>query len=56
MAKDGPTDAPPSSRSSFQRFEKVMKALIAVPKKEVEETPAEVEGGRTKRRLSKKKA
>ena len=36
MPKDGPTDAPSSSRSSFQRFERVMKALMAVPKKEVD--------------------
>jgi hypothetical protein len=48
MAKD----APPSSHSSFQRFEKVMKALMAVPKKEMDEKAAEM---RRKRRLKMRK-
>jgi hypothetical protein len=54
MAKDGQTDAPPSSRSSFQRFEKVMKALIAVPKDEVQKKSADIRRHRQVR--AKKKA
>jgi hypothetical protein len=49
MAKD----AEPSSHSSFQRFEKVMKALIAVPKKEVEEKAVD---SQRKRRTRKRTA
>jgi hypothetical protein len=52
MAKD----APPSSHSSFQRFEKVMKALIAVPKKEVDEKATEVRRARGERRAPKKRS
>jgi len=46
MAKD----AQPSSHSSFQRFEKVLKALIAVPKKETDARVAEVKRKREKRK------
>jgi hypothetical protein len=52
MAKD----AQPSSHSSFQRFEKVMKALIAVPKKEAEESASEVRRKRLKGKPSKRTA
>jgi hypothetical protein len=55
MAKDGQTDAPPSSHSSFQRFEKVMKALIAVPKKEVDEKATEIRRKRAATRGHPKK-
>jgi hypothetical protein len=46
MAKD----AQPSSHSSFQRFEKVLKALIAVPKKELDEKAVEWKRERKKRK------
>jgi hypothetical protein len=52
MAKD----AQPSSHSSFPRFERVLKALIAVPKKELDEKAAEVRRGRGKQKLSKKRS
>jgi hypothetical protein len=46
MAKD----AQPSSHSSFQRFEKVLKALMTVPKKELDEKTAEWKRKREKRK------
>jgi hypothetical protein len=52
MANDEKKDAPPSSHSSFQRFERVMKALIAVPKKEVDAKIADVRRKRVKQKSS----
>ncbi len=40
----------PSSLSPFQRFEKVMKALVQVPKKAIEEKAAEIRRKRRKRK------
>jgi hypothetical protein len=38
-----------SQGSAFQRFAKVMRALVAVPKRELEEKLAEGKAGRAKR-------
>ena len=46
----------PSSLSPFQRFEKLAKALFAVPKKAIEEKAADVRRKRAKRKLSKRTA
>jgi hypothetical protein len=50
MAKD----AQPSSHSSFPRFEKVLKALIAVPKKEVDKEAAKVRRKRAAKKAAKR--
>jgi hypothetical protein len=52
MAKDDQ----PSSHSSFPRFEKVLKALIAVPKKDVDAKAADVRRKRMKQKASTKTA
>jgi hypothetical protein len=46
----------PSTLSPFQRFEKLAKALFAVPKKTIEEKAAEIRDKRTKRKPSKETA
>jgi hypothetical protein len=43
-----------NSDSPFQRFEKVMKALVQVPKKEIERKAAKVRRSRTKNTVSGK--
>jgi hypothetical protein len=55
MAKE-PKDAPPSSHSSFPRFERVMKALIAVPKQEVDVKIAEPRRKQPKQKRPQKTA
>jgi hypothetical protein len=45
-----PNDRQSNSDSPFPRFERVMKALVQVPKKEVERKALQVRGKRTKRK------
>ena len=49
---------PEQAESGFQRFAKVMRALVAVPKKELEEKLAQGKKARSPRRVAafKKKA
>jgi len=46
----------PSSLSPFERFEKVMKALVQVPKKAIQEKTAEIRRKRPKQAPSNKSA
>jgi site-specific recombinase len=45
-------DSRSNSDSPFRRFERVMKALVQVPKKEVEQKTAQVRRKRSKRKKS----
>jgi hypothetical protein len=53
MANDEKKDALPSSHSSFQRFERVMRALVQVPKKEIEQMAKPQRQRRERKRASK---
>lgn len=48
-----PSDSRSSSDSPFPRFERVMKALIQVPKKEIERKAVQAQKKRAKRGRSK---
>jgi hypothetical protein len=49
-------DSRSSSDSPFPRFERVMKALVQVPKKEVERKAAQISDKRAKRKQPKRTA